>query len=156
MAANTPGFFQSALPLPIRLRSAPTNESAIISASTTAATIWIRTSPIISTKQNIMPHPTLPPPPSSSKITRPRAGRPALLSATPTGIFPDWIPADQFVPNTPRIVLASDGEAIFTAVCETGNKRPFTDHIEWFNAATDDAFDSHIIAWMECPTPPEP
>jgi hypothetical protein len=85
----------------------------------------------------------------------PRAGRPALLSATPTGTWPDWIPADQFAPSTTRIVLATDGEGVFTAVCETGAQRPFTDHIEWFNAETEDAFDSHIIAWMECPTPPE-
>jgi hypothetical protein len=79
----------------------------------------------------------------------------ALLASPPSGIFPDWIPADQFLPNTPRIVLATDGEGIFTAVCETGADRCFTDHVEWFNASTDDGFDSVIIAWMEAPLPPD-
>lgn len=79
----------------------------------------------------------------------------ALLASTPTGIFPDWIPADQFLPNTPRIVLATDGEGIFTAVYETFPDWPSGTRSEWFDATTEESFDSIIIAWMECPATPD-
>lgn len=76
---------------------------------------------------------------------------PAPISHTPTGIYPAWIPADQFTPDTPRLVLCTDGEGTFIGVYEASPYLPG----EWINAATEDPFDSIITHWMECPPAPE-
>ena len=79
----------------------------------------------------------------------------ALLPLTPTGIFPAWIPAAEFAPSTPRVVLATDGEAVFTAIYEIFPDWPSGTPPEWFNATTEESFDAVITAWMECPLPPD-
>jgi hypothetical protein len=74
---------------------------------------------------------------------------PILIANTPTGIFPAWIPAAEFVPNNLRLVLASDEECIFIAYYAQGGTA--LDGV-WCDAHTEESFDSVITKWMECPT----
>ena len=73
---------------------------------------------------------------------------PEPLGRTETGIFPALIPAAQFVPDSPRCVLVTDGEGWFVAVYE--EEWP-GGPAEWEDAATEDIFDSVILGWMELP-----
>jgi hypothetical protein len=57
-----------------------------------------------------------------------------------------WQPTSQWFPDTPRCVLATDGESHFVA-CFYGQV--------WFEAFSDTEIDSHITHWMELPAMPE-
>lgn len=53
------------------------------------------------------------------------------------------------LPDTPRLVLAADGETYFIAVVDRQHSRPM-----WVDAMTDEEIDSVIIAWSELPVFP--
>lgn len=58
-----------------------------------------------------------------------------------------WQAADTYLPDSPRVVLAFDGETTWTAIYQNGR---------WFNAqAEDEELDVHITHWQEMPEPPE-
>jgi hypothetical protein len=58
-----------------------------------------------------------------------------------------WTPADRELPDNPRCVLATDGEAHFVAIIMADG--------EWQNAHTDEPIDSVITHWMELPEIPQ-
>ena len=53
------------------------------------------------------------------------------------------------LPDTPRLVLAADGEVYFIAVLDREHSR-----LVWVDATTDEEIDSVIIAWSELPVFP--
>lgn len=77
---------------------------------------------------------------------------PLLVAHCPSGIFPAWHDCQIALPNTPRIVIATDNDGTYMAVYEADPHLPAN---TWNCAATGDEFDSIITHWMECPDPPE-
>jgi len=63
------------------------------------------------------------------------------------GFFPLLIPAARYVPNTPRCVLATDGEGWFVATFEDRSHRYF----EWVNASTEEVIENVVLGWVELP-----
>lgn len=61
-------------------------------------------------------------------------------------IHNDWQPASDWQPDTPRCVLAWDGDTHYIAVFESG---------AWHNAHLDEEIDSVITHWCELPEPEE-
>lgn len=57
----------------------------------------------------------------------------------------DWQDCTECLPNTPRVVLATDSETHYLAIYEHGT---------WVEAATSDEIDYHITHWMELPELP--
>jgi hypothetical protein len=57
-----------------------------------------------------------------------------------------WTRAADFLPDTPRCVLATDTESHFVAIWHEG---------VWSNAATDEEIDSVVTHWQELPELPE-
>jgi len=80
---------------------------------------------------------------------------PALIEKGPDDT---WLEAEEFLPKTPRVVLATDGEGVWTAVYDPGLARAMAESgvIEnaWTDAQTEEPFDSVITHWRECPEPP--
>jgi hypothetical protein len=63
-----------------------------------------------------------------------------------------WTPTDRELPNNPRCVLATDGEAHFIAIFAcSAEVRAF----EWQNAHSDEPIDSYITHWMDLPEMPQ-
>lgn len=69
----------------------------------------------------------------------------------PTGFYPEWIPANEAVPDSCRCVLVTYGDGTwvgcYSEVLPDGEYR-------WEDAQTEDEFDSVITHWMELPLPP--
>jgi len=69
-----------------------------------------------------------------------------------------WLQAWEFLPKTPRVVLATDGEGVYTAVYDPqmaiGVEESGVLVDAWTDAQTEEPFDSVITHWRECPEPP--
>jgi len=57
-----------------------------------------------------------------------------------------WQSTADFLPDSPRCVLATDIEATYIAVYANG---------VWYDAHSDEGIDFHITHWMELPELPE-
>lgn len=72
-----------------------------------------------------------------------------------------WTRAADFLPDTPRCVMATDGECHFVAVFETmtrpgrGKEIGNSPQGTWFEAHTAEEIDSVITHWQELPELPE-
>jgi len=80
---------------------------------------------------------------------------PALIEKGPDDT---WLEALDFLPKTTRVVLASDGEGVWTAVYDPGQAMALEESgvigDAWVDAQTEEPFDSVITHWRECPEPP--
>jgi hypothetical protein len=76
--------------------------------------------------------------------------KPFLTPHCPTGLWPEWIPVTEVLPDSPRCVIVSDGEGIHIGCCEMWEPGG-----DWANAETGDPFDSQITHWMELPPTPD-